>query len=312
MKHAHFHRWGRAGVASSVLVATITLVVMPNVGLPYEREIVLSEEYQTEREKVVLKDRFRLDLGFGYGLSYAQILTGLYGLDPHIEAYLESLGLEYSETYGVFRVAGIYALSPRTGVYLGVPFSAVELKHEKGVARLFEESDVEFGVGDVYGGAYYHLLLEGKRTPSVIASLDMNSDMAKYSSLGDGTWDFTGGIYARKYVSDSFYVFGMADYTARLEKHDTDPGDVFGYGGGIGFLLGGSFLEVGLRAASIGETKIGEATWFDSDEDLALTFALKSPPFVRGGDARIIIANLDEGFDIKRNTFGFEYSFPIF
>jgi hypothetical protein len=291
----------------------VVVLLRTNIGLSYEREIILSEEYQTKKEKEVLKDRFRLDLGIGYGFSYSStaIITGLYELDPVYEAYLDRLGIEFSKNFITMRLTAAYAISPRFGIYANVPFGIVEpMKEKEGLARLSEEQDYEFGIGDISGGIYYHLVPETERIPNVIVSFDLNSNIAEYTSLGNGVWDLTGGLQLRKFLSKSFFLFGLGDYTYTMEEKDVNPGDVIGYGGGIGFLSwGDSITEIGLKAYSIGEGEVGGVKWLDKNEDLVFNLTFKS--LLKGGSSTFFIAGLAEGLDFERNTFGFEFSIPI-
>jgi len=295
---------------ASLFVLFVFMLLIPDLGHSYEREVILGDVYQTEKEKESLKDRFRLDVSVGYGYSYAQILTGIYGPDPKLATYLDRLDMDYSENLAALRLTATYAMTSKMGIYFSVPFGAVKYKKEEGIRRIFEEDKLGFGLGDIYGGIYYNILSGSKTTPNIVINVDANSDIAKYYSLGDGLWDITPGIQIRQLLSDSFYILGLADYTFRLKKKEIEPGDIFGYGGGIGFILGSSALELGLKAATIDETKIDNTTLFDKDKDLAFFMAIKS--LYKGMGFYLTIGNLDEGIDLERNSFGFEFSFPIF
>jgi hypothetical protein len=111
-------------------------------------------------------------------------------------------------------------------------------------------------------------------------------------------------------VAKSFYLFGVADYTFKLEENNVDPGGVLGYGGGVGIIWGGSILEPRLKAYHFGETELNSETLLDDDEDLIFEFAMRSL-FWRG-NFNFTLSNLDEGLDIKTTTVGFEYTLPIF
>lgn len=292
-----------------ILSIFIFALVKINIGLAYEREIVFGEEYQSKKEKEQVEKRFGLDLSFGYGYSYIQFLTGIYGIDSKEKIYYNRLGLDYSNSSTTFRVTGSVLATPRLGFYAGSPFGLVSVKQDR-VGRLGETQNLEFGVGDIYTGGYYQLVTETKTIPSVVVNFDVNSNTAKYSSLGDGVWDFTPAVQARKMLTNSFYVFGLEDYTYRKKENGVDPGDIIGYGGGVGVFFGRNAVELGLKAANIEKTKLDGATWFDKGEDLALNFRWGF--LDTGGSVNVNIGNLDEGFDIKTNTFGIEITFPIF
>jgi hypothetical protein len=180
------------------LFAFVYALLKPTAVFSYEREIILSEEYQTEEEKerlkdmikpeeekIRFKDRFQLDFSFGYGFSYASagIISGLYGLSKEYETYLDRLDMEFSENLVQVRLTATYLLSPKMGIYLGLPAGVVEEKSE----GLFDDSEnVSAGVGDVYGGIFYNVLSETKYRPSVVIDFVANSNIAKFNSLGDG------------------------------------------------------------------------------------------------------------------------------
>ena len=312
MKRKEFSSKMTGKLYASLLVFFVFMLLIPDLGYSYEREVILGDVYQTEKEKESLKDRFRLDLSVGYGYSNAQILTGIYGPDPRLATYLDRLDMDYSENLAALRLTATYTITQQMGIYLSIPFGAVKYKKEEGISRIFEEDKLGVGLGDIYGGVYYNILSGTKTTPNIVTYVDVNSDIAKYYSLGDGLWDITPGIQIRQLLSDSFYIFGLADYTFRLKKKDIDSGDIFGYGGGIGFILGrmDSVLEFGLKAATIDETKINNTILFDKDEDLTFFMGIKS--LYKGSSFYLTISNLDEGIDFERNSFGFEFSFPIY
>jgi len=304
---------------SFILVLFLSLFLGQDVVIALEREIILEDTYQTQQEKeryqreeeeISFADRFRLDFSIGYGYSYAQILTGIYGPGPALQTYLNQLDMEFSENLLTSRLTASYMVNPRTFAYFGVPFGVVELQTEAGSTQLLPEQEYEFGVGDLFGGVGYLLLPETESVPSTIINLDINSDTTEHYSLGDGLWDVTGGARISKSLSKSFYTFGVASYTDRLEKNDIEPGNIVGYGGGIGFLSEDMRVEIGLKAAQIDETEFNNATLFNDDEDLAFNFSVYSL-FEGGFNFHFTMGNLDEGMDFERNTFGFELSVPI-
>jgi len=289
------------------------------IAIAFEREIILEESYQTEQEKqryqrdkeqMSFEDRFHLDFGIGYGFSYTQTLTGIYGPDSRTQTYLNQLGMEFSENLGTFRLRASYMLDPRTFAYFGVPFAVVKLQTEQGSRFVVPENEYKFGVGDLYGGLGHVLLPETEAIPSTTIYLDINADNAKYYSLGDGLWGITGAGRISKSLDKSFYVFGTGNYTERQEKNDIEPGKIVGYGGGVGFHVGSSRVEIGVTEAQIDETEFNNAILFPDNEDLTLNISVYSL-FEGRGSFHFNWGNLDEGMDFERNTFGFEFSIPI-
>jgi len=295
-------------VAATLLAAQILWV---STASALEREIVLGEEYQTKREETVLEDRFRLDLGLTYGITTStesSIISGWYDLDPAFAFYLERLGMEYSRNFVSMRATATYLISSRLAVSTIVPFGFVEPRRERqGIFPDYDE-EYEFDVGDISGGINYCLLPETEQIPNVVVGLELDSDTSKYTSLGNGVWDVTGGLRVQKLLSKSFFVFGLSDYTYTIEKDDIDPGDVIGYGGGIGFVLGGeNILEIGLKQYDIGEAEFRGAKLLPENDSLLLTISLRTD----AGGVNMFLAGFDEGISSDRTVFGIEYVIPI-
>ncbi len=279
----------------------------------YEKEVFWDAPYQINKEIEKFADRFKLDFTFGYGYYYyPALITGFYKDDPKLDLYLDKLGLKFSENTGTFRLAATVAITKELGIYLVVPTGIVKFNEKTGTEQLPEEDKFKFEVGDIFGGVYLHILPETKYSPNLVINIDVNSDTAKYSSLGDGVWDFTGGIQARKLLSSYFYLFALGDYTYKMEKHDVQPGNVIGYGGGFGFILGGgnNIIEASLKGAEIAESKISDKPFLDKNRDLIFNLSLKS--LIKRASFAITIGNLNHGLDIKGINSGFEVSFPLF
>ncbi|MHC4110032.1 MAG: hypothetical protein ACYSUY_03095 [Planctomycetota bacterium] len=297
--------------AAILLVTLLFLLIKADKVMSYEREVVLSEEYQTRREKEVIEDRFRLDLGWTYGMTTStesSIITGWYDLDPAFAYYLDRLGLEYSSNFLSMRATATYLISSRLGISTTVPFGVVEPKRERDGIFPNYDSEYEFGIGDISGGINYCLVPETERIPNVVVGLDLNSNTSKYTSLGNGVWDIAGGLQVRKLLSESFYVLGLSDYTYTMEEKGVNPGDVIGYGGGIGFLLGkGNIAEVRLKKYDIGESEIGGRKWLPENDSLLLTLSLRT----NVGSMNVFLAGFEEGFHHERTLFGIEYVFPF-
>jgi hypothetical protein len=297
----------------NILVFTVLFLILflSTIGITSEREVVLGEEYQTRREKEAIEDRFRLDFGFAYGMTTStesSIITGWYDLDPAFATYLDMLDLEYSRNFFSMRLTGTYLINPRLGISANVPFGFVEPRREReGIFPNYDE-DYEFDVGDIRGGIFYCLVPETEKIPNVIVSLDVDSDTSKYTSLGNGVWDVAGGLRVQKLLFKPFYAFGLSDYTYTMEKNDVDPGDVTGYGGGLGLILGeGNLVEIGLKQFDIGESEINGIKWLPENDSLLLTVSLRT----NAGSMNVFLAGFEDGFHHDRTLFGIEYVFPI-
>lgn len=291
------------------------VLLLSSIGLAYERDIILGEEYHTEKERykirkepVSFKDRFSLDLNFGIGGYYGGCSNlQIFGRDPKINTYVKNLGMDYSENADVVRLTATYFVTPKLTVYIGVPFGVVTL------AQLFKEDELKAGVGDIYGGLAFTLLSGTEAIPNIAVFLNVDADTSKYYSLGDGLWDYTIGTQVNQLLFKSFYIFGMRDYTYRLEKKNIEPGNIAGYGGGVGFLSGQIRIEAGLRAYKYDETKFNNTTLFEKSDDLA--FNLKSITSFGIGkisSMNLIVGNLDEGFEFGKDPITVEFSIPIF
>jgi hypothetical protein len=304
-------------------VRTMALLIMlltgmaPALALAYEREVALGEEaaekMEAKKEGFKFWDRFRLELGVGWGQDYNQtaIVAGYYQLTPSYANYLSRLGLEYSKSEISLSVSAAFALHPRFGVYVGAPFAMVQKQKDNPTDpfSVFEEEKYDFGVGDIYGGVYGQLLTEGTWWPSITLSVDANSDLAKFSSLGDGVWDFTPGLRLQKTIYKPVYLFGLGDYTYKLKKSGVKPGDVIGYGGGLGWDFGqGTTFEVGLKGYTIDESKIDGVLALESTHDLVLTVGIRS---FKGLSFIFNMGNLDKKIDWKSNYTGFMISYAF-
>jgi len=319
-----------------VLIALNLLLWLTQPLLASEWEIVLSEEYQTKSESRLLEDRFRLDLSVSYGFSPGQelVLQGFYTLGANYTTYLKRLGLEFSAGYVGIRITASYVIRPKMGIYVAIPFGLVEVESESNKTKgnslsetvlikqrnhilkrrnirrdMWKETKAEFGIGDIYGGFYYRILDESKRQPSLTCYFDINSPLADYTSLGDGLWGFTWGMDLRKFVVRRLYFYGVFDYTYRLNKNNLNPGDIIGYGGGMGFLVKRTFgLEIGLKRFNIGEAKLGDYVLVEDTDDLVLRL---TGNFKRWSFS-FIVAGLDEGWHWENNYFGGELTFHAF
>jgi hypothetical protein len=323
MKRSAFGGRTWLGFGVSVLVAFEWL--SSDIGLAYEREVVLPEQYQTESEKEAVANRFRVEVGLGWTIihslnSYQAQAMGISDFDqltPRGKTYLDRLDLEYSQNIITAAVSATYFVNPRTAVFLAVPGGFVWASHDKTVSwgnrggtATVSESDWAVGIGDVTAGIGYDLILETSKTPAVSVHFVADSDVARYFSLGDGVWDFTPGVRVSKFFTDSAYLFGTGDYTYKLEKNGADPGDAIGYGGGIGYLTQDkqSRGEIGLTMYSFGESTIDGQTAFEKGNNLVLRLGVQS--LYKGGSIYWVIGGLNHG--LGNVDLSLEASFPIF
>ena len=323
MKRSGFGGRTWLGLGVSVLVAFGWL--RSNIGLAYEREVVLPEQYQTESEKETLADRFSVELSVGMNLvrslnSYRAQAMGISDFDqltPQGKTYLDRLGLEFSKSTVTAGVGATYLINPRTGVFLTVPGSLVHAERDataagpRGSTITVTEDDWAVGIGDVSAGISYGLLLETEtsKIPTVNVQFEADSDLAKYYSLGDGVWGFTPGVRVSKFLTESYYLFGTGSYTYKMEKNGAEPGDVIGYGGGIGFLMNNkqSRAEIGLTMYSFGESTIDGQPAFEEGNNLVLRLGVQS--VYKGGSVHLVIGGLNHGF--SNMDLGLEMSFAI-
>jgi len=255
-----------------------------------------------------------LSVGFGYGIfSDAQraalnsIANGVPASDPGRDALFERLGLRSSDNIFTLSATGTYRMTEKAGLYLTVPSGLINRDSEP-VASF----DPQYGIGDVHGGASYNLLTESGWIPAAIVSLDVKSNTATYGSLGNGVWGFTPGVQPIKSITESIFVFGLFDYTYNMERSGVKLGDVIGYGGGLRVLLRDRETAgvIGLKMSSVADSKIDGQTVVGKHDDLMLI--LGSESFYTGFSIHFYLTGLNEGLGLKKNTFGVEFSFPIF
>lgn len=298
MKNGCFWR----GIEWLTLILFAFVALKPSTGLASEKEVILSEEYQTEKEKMYLVDnRFKTD--FGFGTSYV-------------------LGA----TVYMLNMAMTYRINPGMGIYLVVPSYIASVLERK---YLFSEEEWKSGIGDVYAGIYYQLLSGTGTMPNIIVDLDINSDTSKYFPLESenwGGWDFMFGTQVRKFIYKPFYLFGLGDYTYKVSKEEVlvtrdspIPEGVrnmyftsasVGYGGGIGVFLGQLAIEASLKADRPylgGETAGAWPTGAWPYRTLTFNLALRS--ILSADRMAVTFYNVDKGFDWKRLSFG--YSYPL-
>lgn len=288
------------------------VLIVPGTGWTSEEEIENKQRYPSgEEETAEIRERFTVDLGIGYGYSYSDSVSFAYltQLMPEAEIYLERLGLTLSQNGVTLRLSTFFAVTPAFGFYVMVPYGMVETKAETNLPGLI---NIKFGVGDIRVGSYLSLLSETERRPKVTLGLDYDTDTAIYSSLGDGTRSFTITADVRKFISPSVYLVGTVDHTFRMEKNEVEPGDIRGYGGGIGFLTGSGqskFVAL-LKKVTVDEAKLNGFVLLDGSSDLSLTLTWLD--IVRGIHSSFYATRLNEGLDFKKNSFGFNFNFPLF
>src|SRR5688572_5938811 len=70
------------------------------------------------KPKGSIADSIHLDLTIGYGVAQIEHPYSFYDFDPTLDAYLERLGLDYSENSATFTLTGSVAVSSFFGFYL--------------------------------------------------------------------------------------------------------------------------------------------------------------------------------------------------
>lgn len=284
--------------------------IVPEFCLASREEAALSEKYQVETEKETLKDKLSWEFAAFYGLFYPGFSR--FPAPPPKE-FLDTLDMSYSYNSPSFLLGVKYLLTSRLEFYAGVPFAAgIEIKDKKTGARS-SKSTYKWagGVGDIYGGASYALVTESKYRPLIITTLDVNSALSKYTSIGDGFWGITPTLSLRKFIAGPLYIKGSSGYTYRLVRKGIDPGEIIHYGGGLGFLFGNKNLELNLDRAHYAKTKIGDRTLIDSTDDLIVNIAFTTMLGKQTSTIGVYWGGLEEGFNVNRNSAGIYVDFTF-
>lgn len=285
----------------------LLIVTAPNTCFASREDTVLSPDYQIESEKEGLKDKLSWEIGYSYGLSNVPRLLGLgaerFEEDPTKE-YLDTLGMVDSKNDSLLTIGANYLATPKLEFSIGIPLSIVLAKIETGDRRHKTSLQIRPAVGDIYGSVSYALLPETKYRPLVIATYDINSALSKYTSMGDGFWGFTPGVYLRKFVSGQLYLLGLGGYTHRLERNGAKPGSSIRYGAGVGILSGNKKIELNLERAKTAETKINEKTIKNSEEDLTISIEFTTILGSRTSTIGLFLSGLEKGLNWGQNTVG--------
>lgn len=252
------------------------LACIPSLALATEEQsLPVAIKDRPGAEEQTFKPTFFLDVGVGYGASYAATAGFSYVVpenNRNLEIYLERLGLGLSENGVTLRLTGTYSLSKRLSIYSVVPYGMVSEKADTPLPGLVE---VEVAPGDIGFGLNYSLLTATERRPSVVLNLDYSTNTSKHTSLGNGVNDLIGGVSLSKYVSDRVFITGRADYAARGEKNGVDVGDDMGVGLGLGLLYGSNRAKIHfqLKYTATGDSTLGQTTLLPAHEDLSLTMS---------------------------------------
>ncbi len=304
------------------VLSLVMCLVFPSFSFSYEKEELPTGKYATDLEKKLREQHnFSLQLSIGTGVSFSdQTIGGFFiGLDKTGERFFNTLGLEFSENILTAELTGIYTLGTDLGFYVAIPGGWVETQPEDVMLPGIVEYNA--GIGDVRAGGFYKILSETDYAPAVTILFEGNARTAKFSSLGDGVWDATGGLKARKFVlapENSYsilptYLFFSADYTSRFDRKDIEMGDVVGYGGGIGVLpsSGQVVMEIGVKNFHAMKTQFKDGTEvFDSSNSLRLTIDTRLP--TKGFSFYLYMDNVNKGFDRDLNFFGFGMRTQLF
>jgi len=291
-----------------ILIAVICFFSLaPSYCFASREDIALSQDYQLESEKKIFADKFSWGIDFAYGLTSVSDLLGLganrFSEKPS-EEYLDTLGMSYSTSDFSLALGVNYLVTPRLELSAGLPLSVVMAEVESSGRRKVKHPQLKFGVGDVYGGISYALLAESKNRPLVVATFEAKSALSKYTSMGDGFWGLTPGVYLRKFISGQVYALGLTGYTFRLKRRGACPEGNVRYGGGLGFLSKNKRLELTLERSHFGKTDLNGQTIMDSEEDLSLGVNFTT---ILGGQTSAIglfLSGLENGLDWGKNTAG--------
>jgi len=298
-----------------ILIVVISFLSLAPANCFASREdIALSQDYQLESERNIFKDKFSWGVDFTYGLTSVSRLLGL-GADNFVEEpskeYLETLGMSYSTNDFSLALGASYLFTPRFELSAGVPLSVIMAKVDNGSRRKGKHTQLRFGVGDAYAGVSYALLTESKSRPLVISTFEAKSDLSKYTSMGDGFWGLTPGVYLRKFISGQLYALGSAGYTFRLKRRGADPEGNIRYAGGLGFLSENKRLELTLERSHIGKTKLGSQTIMDPEEDLTLGVNFTTMLAQQTASIGLFLSGLEQGLNWGKNSAGLYIGFTF-
>ena len=265
-------------------------------------------------ESVASSGGFSLNFSIGYGFSFATsaLVAGQVDPSPTTKRYFDELGLESSNNILVAGFTPSFAITDKIGVFGYLPFGIVQTRADDLPPALIGFADPTAGIGDVSFGGYLHAVQESHYFPNLIVTAQIDSAVARYSSLGDGFWSAAAGLSSRKYLDDTYYVTFTGDWTRRFGKASVDPAPVYGVGGGFGALVGNGTekIEAQIKFVSeLSETEVGDSS-LPKNADLA--FRIQATSFIgEGSTIGITIGNLNNGFDIERNNFLFDMTFPL-
>ncbi|MCK9603257.1 MAG: hypothetical protein M0R66_02735 [Candidatus Omnitrophica bacterium] len=287
--------------------AVILISSMPEFCFAARGGEELSRDYQLESEKKHLKDNFSWEIDLVYGLSSVSRLLGLGARrfpDGPSKEYLDTLKMTNSNNDFLLTLGANYLITPKLELSLGVPVSIVMVEVETGSRRKTKHPQLKAGVGDIYASISYALLTESKSRPLVISTFEVKSPLSKYTSMGDGFWGFTPGVYLRKFISGSMYALGLAGYTFRLQRRGAEPEAGIRYGGGFGFLSGDKKLELTLERTRSGKTKLGDKVIMDSGSDLILGASLTTILARQTCTIGVFLSGLEKGLNWGKNSAG--------
>lgn len=278
---------------------------------------------QWEAIKRGMLNNFRLNVGFTYGFAYSDALA--LPTKGEFDDVFDQLGLTQSTNVVLFDTLAQYTYTPKTdwslpdfldqpnlGFYLYFPFGVVQDISGRTLPGLVDFDDMKFAVGDIYFGINSWILRETRWIPHTNFSIQATAPAAEYSSIGSGTWSVKPNLYLEKYLTDRFFLTFDVAYLFFAEKNGVEWGNPLILKGGPGFLfLSGQLKTVlGVAYSKRSETKLfGMPLETDTDNlTLALSFSEPTDKF----GFYFYFTGIDEGFDIERNTFGFNFSLRVF
>lgn len=263
---------------------------------------------------VIARDGFSSWASFGVGYGFSFPTSGLEGLalvKPEggvYGDYLDRTGTEFSENVVKFQLGVGFDVTEKMGVFLYIPAGIVDQPASSTLPGLVE---FDAGIGDLYGGLSYKLMAETEAQPRVDLFLSADSNLAKFTSLGDGLWSVRPGIQASKYFSDSVYGLASVSYERYFEKNSVDREDSFSVGGGLGTFVGSGKLKVDLELHYLhaGEIKVANTGTIPSSDSYSITLGLREAGEKVSGQFYLAGLNEDFEFDAVRVGFDITYQF---
>ncbi len=223
-----------------------------------------ADEFQASRdlflrqEKIVFrKGELLAELSNSYSSTTAQ----LFNVELKARSWASSINVQYGVLDGL-------QLGLQIPVFVNVVQEANDVLTDESVR------DEDRGFGDVSGDLRYQLLGEASGRPDVILNLNVKSTTGGQTLRGSGHWNLGSGLTVVK-TFDPAVIFARLDYTETLKRNGFNPGNIIGYGFGVGFSLNDRVsLNAQLSGAFLGRSRQQGTTILRSSREVAsLLFA---------------------------------------